>query len=168
MAEIMGNWPSGHGQITKIWPSDRCGGKTIPAAMQFVYNLREFGGYLGNVGLFPLRNAGQRARSHHDDSAAEEALFIDPGAMNPEEFIAFRQEYPYAIDDNDLGRMTIDALGLDREALAERRRDHLTALLLVKALAESDSPEADDARDYLHRSIQDTAEYASMARAALA
>ena len=51
MAEIMGNWPSGHGQITKIWPSDRCGGKTIPAAMQFGYNLREFGGYLGNVGL---------------------------------------------------------------------------------------------------------------------
>jgi len=50
MAEIMGNWPSGHGQITKIWPSDRCGGKNIPAAMQFGYNLREFGGYLGNVG----------------------------------------------------------------------------------------------------------------------
>ena len=50
MAEIMGNWPSGHGQITKIWPSDRCGGKTIPAAMPFGYNLREFGGYLGNVG----------------------------------------------------------------------------------------------------------------------
>jgi len=50
MAEIMGNWPSGHGQITKIWPSDRCGGKTIPAAMHFGYNLREFGGYLGNVG----------------------------------------------------------------------------------------------------------------------
>ena len=51
MAENLGNWPSGHGQITKIWPSDRCGGKTIPAAMQFGYNLREFGGYLGNVGL---------------------------------------------------------------------------------------------------------------------
>ena len=50
MAEIMGNWPSGHGQITKIWPPDRCGGKTISAAMQFGYNLREFGGYLGNVG----------------------------------------------------------------------------------------------------------------------
>ncbi len=55
MAEIMGNWPSGHGQITKIWPSDRCGGKTIPAAMQFGYNLREFGGYLGNVGYNTLR-----------------------------------------------------------------------------------------------------------------
>ena len=51
MAENLGNWPSEHGQITKIWPSDRCGGKTIPAAMRFGYNLREFGGYLGNVGL---------------------------------------------------------------------------------------------------------------------
>ena len=58
MAEIMGNWPSGHGQITKIWPSDRCGGKTIPAAMQFGYNLREFGGYLGNVGLMVARLGG--------------------------------------------------------------------------------------------------------------
>ena len=46
----MGNWPSGHGQITKIWPSDRCGAKTIPAAMSFGHNLHEFGGYLGNVG----------------------------------------------------------------------------------------------------------------------
>ena len=88
--------------------------------------------------------------------------------MNPEEFISFRQEYPYAIDDSDLGRMTIDALGLDREALAERRRDLLDKLLLIKVLANSDSPEADDARDYLHRSIQDSAEYAAMARAALA
>ncbi len=118
--------------------------------------------------LFPLRNAGQRARSHHDDSTAEEALFIDPGATNPEEFISFRQEYPYAINGNDLGRMTIDALGLDREALAERCRDRLAALLLVKSLADSDSPEADDARDYLRRSTQDSAEYAAMARAALA
>ncbi len=50
MTENMGKWPSGHGQITKIWPSGRCGGKTIPTAMQFGYDLREFGGYLGNVG----------------------------------------------------------------------------------------------------------------------
>ena len=118
--------------------------------------------------LFPLRNSGQRARSHHDDSAAEEALFIDPGVMNPEEFISFRQEYPYAIDDSDLGRMTIDALGLDREALAERRRDHLNALLLVKALADSGLPDAAEARQYLQKSKKDAAEYASMARAALA
>ncbi len=118
--------------------------------------------------LFPLRNPDRRARSHHDDVSAEEALFIDPGAMNPEDYISFRQEYPYPIDGNDLGRTTIEALGLDRETLAERRRDRLETLLLLKALAESDSPEADDARDYLHRSIQDSAEYAAMARAALA
>jgi len=118
--------------------------------------------------LFPLRNPRRRARSHHDDPATEEALFIDPGTMNPEEFISFRQEYPYAIDDSDLGRITIDALGLEREALAERRRDHLDLLLLVKVLAESDSPYAAEARDYLERSIQDSAEFAAMARAALA
>ena len=118
--------------------------------------------------LFPLRNPERRARSHDDDVSAEEALFIDPGSMNPEDYISFRQEYPYPIDGNDLGRTTIEALGLDRETLAERRRDRLEALLLLKALAESDSPEAADAHAYLQRSKEDTAEYASMARAALA
>ena len=118
--------------------------------------------------LFPLRNPRRRARSHHDDPNAEEALFIDPGAMNPEEFISFRQEYPYAIDDNDLGRMTIDALGLDREALAERRRDHLGVLLLLITMAESGLTGAAEARNYLESSKEDSAEYAAMARAALA
>ncbi len=50
MTENMDKWSSEHGQITKIWPSGRCGGKTISTAMQFGYGLREFGGYLGNVG----------------------------------------------------------------------------------------------------------------------
>ena len=118
--------------------------------------------------LFPLRNPDRRARSHHDDPSAEEALFIDPGTLNPEDYISFRQEYPYPIDGNDFGQTTIEVLGLDRETLAERRRDHLGELLLIKVLAESELPEAREARDYLRRSIQDSAEYAAMARAALA
>lgn len=51
MTENMGKWPSGHGQITKIWPSDHCGGTTIPTAMQFECDRHEFEGYLGNIGL---------------------------------------------------------------------------------------------------------------------
>ena len=52
MTENMGQWPSGHGQISKIWGSDRCGGTTIPTAMQFGYDRHESEAYLGNVGWF--------------------------------------------------------------------------------------------------------------------
>jgi hypothetical protein len=51
MAENMGKWPSGHGQLTKIKLSDGCGGKTITTAAQFEYDRHGFEGYLGNVGL---------------------------------------------------------------------------------------------------------------------
>jgi len=50
MTENMGKWLSGHGQLTKIRPSDGCGGKTITTASQFEYDRHGFEGYLGNVG----------------------------------------------------------------------------------------------------------------------
>jgi hypothetical protein len=50
MAENMGKWPSGHGQLTKIRLSDGCGGETITTAAHFEYDRHGFEGYLGNVG----------------------------------------------------------------------------------------------------------------------
>ena len=55
MAENMGKWPSGHGQLTKIRLSDGCGGKTITTAAQFEYDHHGFEGYLGNVGFVLVR-----------------------------------------------------------------------------------------------------------------
>ncbi len=49
MTGIMGKWPSGHGQPTKIRPPDSCGGETITTAAQFGYDRHGFEGYLGNV-----------------------------------------------------------------------------------------------------------------------
>lgn len=118
--------------------------------------------------LFPLRDSAQRARSHHDDVAEEEPLFIDPAAMDPTTFISFRDEYPYAIGGNQIGKTTIQALGLDREALNERRRDYLHLLKLIQTLASMAVPEGAEARTFLVRAIDDSAEYAAMARAALA
>lgn len=117
--------------------------------------------------LFPLQEPTDRARSHHDDVAREEPLFIDPAALDPAEYISFREEYPYAIDGNPLGRSTIDALGLDRETLNQRRRDYLQQLRLIHALANSGLPESANARNFLGRAVHDDAEYAAMARAAL-
>ncbi len=118
--------------------------------------------------FFPLRDSSGRARSHHDDVAREEPLFIDPAALDPADYISFREEYPYAINGNLLGKTTIDALGLDRETLNERRRDYLQQLKLIHVLASSRLPASADARNFLSRAVGDNGEYAAMARAALA
>ena len=63
MAENMGKWPSGHGQLTKIRPPEGYGGKTITTAAQSGYDRHGLEGYLGNVGLRGLRR--DQGRSHH-------------------------------------------------------------------------------------------------------
>ena len=73
-----------------------------------------------------------RAESHHHDISDESPLFIHPSDDNPQDFIAFREEIAYAIDGNDRGKTTIDALGLNRPDLEEMRRDRLRAAVLSK------------------------------------
>ena len=117
--------------------------------------------------LFPLKDTRMRARSHFDDITKEELLFVDPGKMDPEGFIGFRDEYPFAINGNAVGKTTIKALGLDREVLNDRRRDRLAMLRLLKSLAESAEPESVDAQAFLERAIRSDAEFSAMAKAAL-
>ena len=50
MVENVGEWPSRHGQLTKIGLPGGCGGTTIPSAAQFEYGRHEFDDYMGNVG----------------------------------------------------------------------------------------------------------------------
>jgi hypothetical protein len=54
MTGIMGKWPSGHGQPTKIRLPDSCRGKTNTMAAQFDYDRHGFEGYPGNVGSVHL------------------------------------------------------------------------------------------------------------------
>lgn len=123
--------------------------------------------------LFPLANARRRVRSHHANTSAEEPLFINPSETDPEALIGFRQEIPFAVNDDARAKATIAALGLDREILNERRRDRLDALRTMHELVEMEDaapPEMEevisDARDYLARAVLDHAEFAAMARAA--
>jgi uncharacterized protein (TIGR02646 family) len=127
--------------------------------------------------FFPLADAATRVRSHRDDIRREDPLFIHPAVQDPEQFISFRREIPYAIKGNPYGRATIEALGLRREIFNERRRDRLAILVRMKqivALADSRpvAPEwrqiVDDARQFLRESVADSAEFAGMARAAQA
>ena len=134
--------------------------------------------------LFPLENPDDRARSHHHQLDAEKCLFIDCGAEDPGEFIGFHEECAFAIDGNPRGRVTIEALGLNRSELVEERRKQLdliellwrTMQLLIDRLPtadEIDGPGIADLRielnDYflkLAKLTSDEGEYSSMARAA--
>ena len=119
--------------------------------------------------LFPLRDRNLRAISHHDDIGDEEPLFINPALVDPAPHISFREEIPYAVEGSALGAASIAQLGLGRTELNERRMDRLGLLLALSDVLEllPEEPLGLAARAKLHEAVQDSAEYASMARAAL-
>ena len=124
--------------------------------------------------LFPLVDASKRARSHHDDVGREEPMFIDPVSTDPEEHISFRQEIAFPVNGSRAGRATIDALGLNRENVNERRRDRLDELQTLRRLIDI-NPKGDaelakliaDARVKLTEATTDAAPHTAMARAAV-
>lgn len=123
--------------------------------------------------LFPLADASRRAKSHHADVGREEPLFINPAERDPEEHISFRHEIPYPVGGSGAGKATINALGLDREILNERRRDRLKHLQALAELVEMQPTATADliplirkARTLLDECTSDPAEYAGMSRAA--
>lgn len=73
--------------------------------------------------LFPLAKGTSRSKHHKDDHRCEAPLFVNPAADDPQSFIGWRSEVPIAL--NDRGETTIRALGLDRRALLDIRREHL-------------------------------------------
>src|SRR5438067_4779987 len=78
--------------------------------------------------LFPLRVARRRALCHRDLVPAEEPLLIDPSSEDPARHLAFHEELPRPARGSRKGKATIEFLGLDREELAEHRRDRLASL----------------------------------------
>lgn len=122
---------------------------------------------------FPLSDAAKRTRSHHDDVSQEDPLFINPCERDPEELISFRREIPYAIDGSPYATATIEALGLNREILNERRRDRLemlkalyTVVMSADRIPEDEQQMVNDARRILAHATSADAEFAAMARAA--
>lgn len=124
--------------------------------------------------LFPLLDSDKRARNHHDEIATEQPLLINPSVVNPQEHIGFREEIPYAINGSVYGQTTIDALGLDREALNEVRRAKLNLIVglfnvVISANKHPDDLElkklADELKPLLEQAALPTAEYSSMVSA---
>jgi uncharacterized protein (TIGR02646 family) len=128
---------------------------------------------------FPLLDATQRAKSHHDDMKNEQPLFIHPAIEDPSMFLEFRAEYLRATGGNLRGKATIEVLGLNREELVELRRDVLRpikALINCRALianqfaADPQPVSAEMLAEIDAQLIQcarDSAQYAAMVRAAL-
>ncbi len=124
--------------------------------------------------VFPLHDPGQRVRSPADPLTREAPLFLNPRVDNPAEHIGFRQEVPYAIAGSVRGEVTIEALGLRRAELEERRRTLLSVLDTFRSIAEYTSDPRPDIRklakeavDRLGESTRADAEFAAMARALL-
>ena len=122
--------------------------------------------------LFPLLHPEKRALSHHDNITAEQPLLINPTVVNPQDYIGFRAEIPYAINGNAYGKTTITVLGLDRDNLNEARRTKLAEIatlfdLIILANNGTD-PElqalAGEARKKLDDDMSPTAEYSAMVR----
>lgn len=67
--------------------------------------------------FFPLRTPSARAASHKADITAEKPLLINPATDDPQRFISFRAEMPYAVRNSRRGRATIRRSGLDREPI---------------------------------------------------
>ncbi|WP_415879615.1 hypothetical protein [Methylomonas sp. TEB] len=126
--------------------------------------------------LFPLLAPQERALNHHDDITLEQPLLINPSATDPRQYIGFRQEIPYAIDGNIYGKATIAVVGLDREALNEKRRSHLALinqLIAVIKLANKQLENTElqsvaaQAKQIIAEAILPTAEYSAMINAQL-
>ncbi len=118
--------------------------------------------------LFPLSSPTKRAVSHTDDMKIEKPMFIDPSVENPLKFISFRKEIPFPLRNSRRAKATITLLGLDRPELNEVRRDRYQMLKALFSIARLNLPESVEAQTILDDAVKKTAEYSSMARAAIA
>jgi uncharacterized protein (TIGR02646 family) len=127
--------------------------------------------------LFPLRDPARRATSHHDDLSREQPLLLHPAETEPERFLSFRHEVAFAPRANRAGSITIAVVGLNRPALREARREHLSklhTLYQLRRLAHQRPSDtalqslAQAAQQQLDQAIEDSAPFAAASRAALA
>jgi uncharacterized protein (TIGR02646 family) len=132
---------------------------------------------------FPLVESVRRAKSYHDRIEDERPLFVHPAGEEPEsvlEFCGGRDGHILrAIGGDPRGQRTIEALGLNRDELAEMRRDALAPLkrliecrdLIARQVTERPSRalrrQLSKIDTHLKRCASDSAQYASMARATL-
>lgn len=95
--------------------------------------------------LFPLEIVANRVRTPLSDISSETPLLIDPGKENPETYISYRGDTPFAVNGNSRGEATITMVGLRNETLRSRRASILSTLRIMHEIT-SRSP--DDAKKW--------------------
>ncbi len=121
---------------------------------------------------FPIINEAQRAINHTFNIENETPIFIHPVFDDPEEYIEFNDNEPYAVDGNARGNITINKLALDREELNEHRKRTLNLVIdiyeLAKGYPDTNPIVKNKAKNkitkYHEAAQQDSTEYASMLR----
>lgn len=114
--------------------------------------------------FFPLVDPAKRAIHHGNRIEDEEPLLVHPELDDPEQHVAYHDEIAVAKNGDARGAKTIEVAGLNREPLAERRREFLRILKTLKDVASLGGPQADSAREHLRNGQKETAEFASMIR----
>lgn len=120
---------------------------------------------------FPLANPSLRVRTHHDDIGREKPLLVDPVTEDPAQQLGFRSEVVYG--KTNRGQTTVEALGLNRGPLLERRRESLRKLLNLQVainllnpyrdrLSEQELAELERLKSELQRDLSPEAEYSLM------
>jgi uncharacterized protein (TIGR02646 family) len=126
--------------------------------------------------LFPLLDDSKRAKNHHVTLANETPLLINPTLQNPEDYISFREEKPFAINNNLYGKNTITLLALDREELNTQRLKEYEIIQTLIDIIEDIKKYPDDlilqgrvqkAQMLIHKRMQPQAEYSAMIKAAI-
>ena len=84
--------------------------------------------------LFPLVDNSVRARSHRDDIRMEQPLFINPASDDPRNHIRFHGPEP--VHKTEVGRVTIESLGLRSPALHEERLTRFRELIVLREIIE--------------------------------
>ena len=118
--------------------------------------------------LFPLKDPRQRSRSHNEDIAAERPLIIDPGGPeNPREHIKYDKHLAYG--ETEIGKKTIEIVGLNRDDLWDERKERLEYLKHLQYILQlpDDKPELHSIKEYackeLENATKPTARFSAMA-----
>ena len=114
---------------------------------------------------FPLKDPGQRARSHHDDLALEEVNFVDPAYDDPRDHIYFKEYVPCHWTPK--GQRTIEVLDLRRDGLRELRFSYYKKMKLLKVILSNalDQDQTDNVRKVacvLRDAMRESAKFSSM------
>ena len=98
--------------------------------------------------------------------------------MEPEDYISFRREVPYAVRGNRIGKSTLEVLQLhNRTDLNDRRRTHLESVIQMRVVVDLAklNPKnlrlrkaARRAEAFLVRALSDAGEFSAMTKAARA